>query len=644
MSRFFKPSFPSLNRKRSRRSIFKEEFDPDNSVSDTLGLGVMPASPTPREVRRLASDHDFVMGALSSPRRLGWWAFLATHLSLVTAFGAGAIFIIVAIIYANTISRQPLDCPTWANDCSKSDDWTTQHLATIQGIITLIYLVGLSALAFVALALCESAVWPLLTKQSFTIGGLEAYLATTRGSVPSLPAAATSVKTAAAGFVLAAATIVTLVPLASPALVGFAFTPTGLLTQLASNYTRGGGMAELYAQTDPPTSVLAGVLAEYYSWSTNPASEPLPGLRDWYIDREVLSQRGDFSAHAVKLETSVSCTPYKAQQLNRNGILWSAFLTNMTRTNSNSSDPNDKHSSAEVWVRSIPQLTLWADNFDFISPHHTRTTLVFAALGGKIEGGSASAFVSKGVTDASTIACIVDITAADRLLTSGPNAPSSSAATLSSLDTLLTSASAKPGTKINEILLWFAVAPLMAGSSVDGTQPMFFNSTLNNRAVPYTSSAAERNVWTIDGIKEFILLSIGALAQATSGSGPSPASAASTQQTIISNVSVRKLDPSRSLLLILLPGIVMAIMVGVACWTAQVHKRGGVPVMRLFDVGEVLKSAQTSYLRQRGATDAAKPYLPNELGAVEVRYGVDKDGIAGLAKGVRGFRESVTVV
>jgi hypothetical protein len=69
-----------------------------------------------------------------------------------------------------------------------------------------------------------------------------------------------------------------------------------------------------------------------------------------------------------------------------------------------------------------------------------------------------------------------------------------------------------------------------------------------------------------------------------------------------------------------------------------VHKRDGIPVMRLMGPGELLKSAQTRHLRETAGTDAAKPYLPHELGGVRVRFGVDKEGIAGLAKGAKGFR------
>ncbi|KAK0648660.1 hypothetical protein B0T16DRAFT_287356, partial [Cercophora newfieldiana] len=617
-----------LNRSRSHKSIFKEEFDPGRSTpyEEAIGLGVM-ASPTPREVRRLASDHDFVLGA-QSPRRLGWWAFLATHLSLLAAFGAGAIFVIVAIVYTSTLGRKVLECPAWAPSCDKADSWTVENLGTVQGIITLIYFVGVASLAFVALAFCEGAIWPLLTQQSFSIGQLEAFLSTTRGSVISLPVAAMSVRRLATGLVLLAALAATLIPLASAPLVGFAYTPTWQPVQLESNYTAAGGISELYAQTDPPTSVIAGVLAEYHAWSADPASEPLSEYREWYIDRETLAQRGDFSANALKLDTTINCNPHKIQQLQKDGMWWNAFVTNMTRTNSNSSLPGDKNSTAEVWIRGFPQLTLWADEFVFPSPGRTRTTLIFAALNGSIDNGIWTSLIHPTIAGASAIACDVEITALSSVLTVGSTPVTDPLPTLSSLSDL-TFSSAPGNTALNELLLWFTIAPLLAAPSVDGAQPMFSNSTTSGRAIPFTGTAllpGTTNVWTTEGITDFIRVAIGALAQTTSSVPPSTGTTLAPV-AITTTATLKKLSPSRALLLIILPLIVLAIASAVATWSSVVHKREGIPVMRLMGLGEVLKSAQTRYLRDQASTDAAKTYLPSELANVRVRFGVDKEGM-----------------
>ncbi|KAK4112444.1 hypothetical protein N656DRAFT_789614 [Canariomyces notabilis] len=610
--------------------------------------GTPSASPTPRDIRRLASDHDFVLGAHPTPRRLGLWPFLVTHLSLIASLGAGIIFVVVAIAYTSVISEQMLECPSWANGCTRADAWTVENLGTIQGIITLIYLLGMVALGYSALGLCEATVWPLLHQQSFTIGGLDAYLATTRGSIMSVPAAIMAVRSLSAGLVLAAALAVTLLPLAAPPLVGHAFTPVRQPVQLESNYTPGGGIGELYAQTNPPTSVMVRMLVEYDSWATSPSSEPLSHYRDWYIDRETLKGRGNFSANAVRLQTSISCRPHTLQQLRRENAWWNAFLTNMTRSSSNSTQTGDNNTNAEVWVRPQSQLTLWADSFDFLSDRRTQTTLILAALNGTIEGGSVTPVIVGTLTSASAIACDVEIEAIDDILSVGSEGPvpTENFPVLSSTSDLTVSRSVSPDTRLNELLLWFTVAPLLASSSVDGTQPMFANSSSTHRPVALTTSATtttimdsntDTNTWTIPGLSEFIHVSIGALAQATSSNRDQPNLNPSTV-TIRSETLTRKLSPSRAKLLTILPATALTILVLMTVYTAWLHARLAIPVMRPVSLGELLKSAQTAWLRDTAGTDAAKTYLPNELGRVWVRYGVDADGMAGLGSGFRGLR------
>ncbi|KAG7294086.1 hypothetical protein NEMBOFW57_004148 [Staphylotrichum longicolle] len=589
----------------------------------------MASSPTPREIRRLASDHAFVLGAHPSPRRLGWWPFVATHLSLVAALGAGIIFVVVAIVYTSEMSKQVFECPPWANSCRKADAWTIENLGTVQGIITMIYLIGMFALAYVALGLCETTVWPLLHMQPFTLKGLDAYLSTIRGSVISAPGAARSVRSAAAGFILASALVVTLLPFAAPPLVGHAYSPTSQPVQLESNYTAGGGIGELYAQTNPPTSVIVALLAKYNSWATNPASEPMPEHRDWYIDREALGERGDFTAKAVRLQTAVSCRPHQVQQLAKDNLWWNAFLTNMTRTNTNSTQIGEKNSSAEVWIRPEAQLTLWADDFEFISDRRTRTTLVFAALNGAIDGGSTTPIVLGNLASVSSIACDVEIEAVDDILTVGTNPVSQATpAVLSSIDTLTLSSAAPPQTGLNELLLWLTVAPLLASTSVDGTQPMFTNSTTTGVPLAYTTSTTSSsfsappntNTWTIPGLTHFIRLTIGALAQSTTTSSSSLSTPNLPTLKLTTTLPLRRLPRTRALLLLLLPAplLTLTLTLALAVYTTRLHAAHALPVLRRADLPELLKSAQTARLREVAGTDAAKTYLPSELGGVAV--------------------------
>ncbi|KAK3306067.1 uncharacterized protein B0T15DRAFT_534248, partial [Chaetomium strumarium] len=570
----------------------------------------MASSPTPRDIRRLASDHDFVYGAHPAPRRLGWWPFVATHLTLPAAVVAGVIFTVVAIVYTIELSKQMLECPSWANACQTADKWTVENLGTVQGIITMVYLIGMVALAYAALGLCEATIWPLLQKQSFTIRGLNAYLSTTRGSIMLAPMAVMSVRSLAAAIVLACALAVNLLPFASPPLVGHAYSPDWQTVHLGSNYTPGGGISQLYAQTNPPKSVMVRVSAEYNAWASDPASEPMPDYRDWYIDREALNSRGNFTSKAVRFQTSISCRPYQLQQLNKDNLWWNAFRTNMTRTNSNSTNPGDRNSSAEIWVRPQAQLTLWADDVDFVSDRRTRTTLVFAALNGTIHGGALTQLLLGNLTSASSIACGVDIEVVDDILSVGTNIPTrSDIPILSSTDTLTPSPAAAPQFALNELLLWFTVAPLLVSPSVDGTQPMLTNSSATGLPIAYTaittisSYIQNSNIWTIPGLESFIRLSIGALAQATtsssfSSSAPSSPSDPNAVITLTTTTMTRKFVPFRALLLLIPPLLIIAIIAALAVYTSHLHSQHSIPVMRQADLGELLKSSQTAWLRE----------------------------------------------
>ncbi|KAK4463551.1 hypothetical protein QBC42DRAFT_173332 [Cladorrhinum samala] len=602
-----------------------------------------PRPSTPRQMRRLASDHNFVLGAQARAPRLGLWPFVATNLSLPAALCAGIICTIVVVAYTAITSQQVLECPQWAVGCRMVDRWTAENLGTIQGIITLIYLIGMAALGYAALIFCQAAIWPLAHKQWFTLKGFDGYLSTTRGSLMSVPSAITSVKSLAAGGVLIAALTVILLPVAGPPLVGHAFTPAWQEVQLRSNYTPGGGISEVYAQTNPPTSVIVQALANYDLWATDPASEPLSMYRDWYINRQTLSQRGNFSAHAVKLETSVSCTPYDIQQFTRDNRFWNGFKTNMSRTNSDS--PGDKVSGSEVWFRPQPQLTLWANDFDFVSPTTTRTTLIFAAINGTIEGGKSTPLQFRNLTSVSAVACDIKISALDSVLNIGnaSAATGSESSLLPTLSSISTLALPTTNSSLNDLLLWFTVSPLLSGSSIDGAQPMFLNSSSSSHLpLPFTSTlprvSADQNTYTIPGLESFIHLSIGALAQSTSSSSSSPSVPGSDEPsstpaaTIIITTTYRtkKLSTPRAYLLLIPPLLVIAIAASLAVWNSAAHRELGIPVMRLASTGELVKSTQTAYLRELASTDAAKTYLPNELAGVRVRYGVDKRGIVGL--------------
>ncbi|KAL2119107.1 hypothetical protein VTJ04DRAFT_6067 [Mycothermus thermophilus] len=680
-------SLPRLSRTRSHRSIFREDFDSEdaefptstgnttrnNTTDNTLNSTMtQPApgrvcSPTPRDIRRLASEHNFVFGAHPAPRRLGWWAFITSHLSLSASFLTGIICVAVAIAYTAHLTRRPITCPSWANSCiintsnDKShaalDEWTAAHLPTIQGLVAMVYLIGMFGLTRAALGVAETTVWPMLKLQSFSVAGLDGLLAATRGSVVAVPRAIGQVRTVHAGMVLAAVVAALLLPFVGPPMVGHAFTPVSEKAVVESDYAVGSlGIGEVYKHKNRPTSGLVRTLGQYAAWAEEPGSEPLPEFREWYVNREALKDVGEFAARAVRFRTGVSCRSHQAKQVTRDSMRWNSFETNLTQSNndneSGQGQPGDNTNNTDVWVLAQPQLTVWVDSFEFPGNSRTRTTLVFAAINGTIEGGEEAPFLLGNLTTVSAVACEVDIEAVEDILIVGKTSnlveeDTSDLPVLSSLETLTLPSAGSQKPSLNELLLWFTVSPLLTSPSIDGTQPMFVNLTSAGYPLPLplasnlwetdpTSVPESINAWTIPGLKNLVLTSIGALAQSTATTSRKPnfttssPSSSTKQTTIRSHLLLPSLSYPRALYLLIPPLLTILLLLLLSIYTAQQHASHAIPVLRPFCLGEILKSSQTRWAREAAGSDAAKPYLPNELGGVKVKFGVDEDGVAGF--------------
>ncbi|EGS22342.1 uncharacterized protein CTHT_0018660 [Thermochaetoides thermophila DSM 1495] len=628
------PDAIPLRRTRSRRSIFREDFDSQHSTHypDTLNqpaTTTTPPSPTPRDLRQSAAAHEFVFGGPGQPkpRRLGLWHFLISHVSIIAALVVGIICVVVSIVYTSNLGKRVLECPDWVRECPAADEWTVTHLGTIQGVMTLVYTIGMFALGYVALAFAETAVWAVLQKQSFTLKVLDAFVSATRGKIVAVPAAVLAVRSAIAGIVLLCAVVVSLMPFVGMPLVGWAYTPGLVGKRVESGYVPGGGITEVFVQANPPNSVLAGAMVEYYSWANDPSAEPMPEYRGWYIDRKTLRGRGDFTAQAVKLQTSISCAPRSLLPENSGE---NYFFTNMTKTGDNS-DQLPQINQDKVWVHKTPHLAVWVDEFSFLSKQQTRATLIFAAFNGTIDGGATTKVNFGNLENVSSIACDINMTAADDILTVGTNPPSvEDLPLLSSIDTLTLPSSASQDTHLNEFLLWFAVAPVLTAPSVYGNQPSFLNFSATGLPIPYTKLPSdeedyptpEANTWTIAGLTTFVYLSIGAVVQSTlSQTGPEPI-------TLTTNVDLLSFLSNRTFLLLFPPLLTFTILIFFMIYTTMLHAKHSIPVLRLFSLPELLKSSQTQFLRDIAGVDAAKGYLPaHDLAKTRVRFGVERTGM-----------------
>ncbi|CAP64805.1 uncharacterized protein PODANS_5_3580 [Podospora anserina S mat+] len=616
------PKPPSLAP--SRRSIFREEFSSQHTLPH-LNLGLpaaedhhgnsanttnMAAFPTPREVRRLASDHNFVLGATDpAPRRLGILSFIGKQLSLVVALIAGIISVAVAIAYTVAASKQLLQCPAWANDCRSLDLWTAENLGAIQGIITAVYLIGLSAFAYVCQALCEAALWPLLHTQTLTISALGGFLALNHGNIMSLPQAATGIRSLSAAVVFVVSLLAILLPLAAPPLVGYACTPILEAVTISSNISSSASsvLDRPFTQTNPPSPAFIPALSAYNTYANNPASEPLPSFRNWLFDRSILATRGSFTAKAVHLDTNITCHGQQLQQLHRNNAPINAF-----KTTTNLSSSRHKP-SGEVWFTPQPHLTVFLDDVNFHSTNIINTTIILAAINGTISGGQTTNLTLGNIKSVSAISCSVLLSVNDDVLTIGPAPPNPTRPVLSSLSDL----------NLTSTLLWLTASPLLV------TQAILSNSTLTR---------LDSNKWTIPGLESFLHFSIAAMA--TSLFSSSPSQTPTHQQKLVSAIETKKLSTERAFLLLVPPLLYTFFIIFMALWDVVMHKKYQIPVMRGMSVSEVTKSSQTAWMREQAGADGAKSHLPSQLGGLSVRFGVVGGGEVGFgpARGaVSGF-------
>lgn len=569
---------------------------------------------------RAISSHDSASGSLLAERgedgeqqhdsRSLCTAYIATSPAISLSFGAGIIMIIAAIGFTSWLSKQTFTCPEWAVDCHVMDSvaYIRNNITQVQSIVATLYTLGLGALAYSVCAFAETATWPLIKQQHFTLRELDTHLSACRGSIPSITLALRSIRTGETALVLAVLAFTILGNLASPTLVGHVYNKVNETVILQSNYTPGGGIEGRFSQVNPPTSFVPQVATFYSSWSIGISDEPMPEHRDWYIQRLSLSKRGSFAAHAVRVEKSITCRGYRLDQ---------DFRTALTiKTNMSAHNPRDHgaNHSATVRLRDVAQFTNWVYDYEFPSVNRTRATVVFAALNGRIEQGNWTDLQgAKIVSGASAVACDIEVGFVNDILkvghTKDPYTTFLDSNRLSAVENIHDDWP-PPDKSLNEVLLWFAVAPVLCGTSRDGKQPTFYNASDASYAahlpiVDTSRNVIENNNWTISGIQHYINVSIGVVSLAT-------ARFYIHNQTVMRTEFIQaKLDRSRPFLLLILPLLGIASAIVLANWNSWAHKRHRVASVRAAGLAEVAESSKI--LEFRKMVDEDKRFAERRL-------------------------------
>lgn len=478
----------------------------------------------------------------------------------------------------------------------------------------------MAAMAHAAHALSEAALWPLLAQNGMTLQEIGKFLEASRGSVPSSPSAFFAARTSQAFIVLACTVTITLAPFSSAPLVGYVYERQNMTVSFQSSYQPGGGIGQSYKQTNPPLSIRTNATSFYTAWASGLAPEPLPSYRNWFLDRTILADRGSMSVIGVKINHNIQCRswqPPRPRSSSLNGSF--VFATKMK-------DRDQRHDK-DIKVKGMPRLGVWVHDYQFMSTSRIKTTLAFAALNGTIAGGTMVEKVPEGVKDIvniSTVACDVDLELVNDHLTIG-HPGQTAPVKINSLEKIRRRPK-KPEETLNELALWFSVAPVTNGASVAGAQPMY-SYHKDGLPVSFTTTGrgGRNDEWTIEYIENFIEGSLGAsaLGDSSNWKNGTPVEFTSLKNSV-------KLDPSRPMLLLVPPLAILLCAIVLVCCNVRMHSQMKLPIMRLATLSEILKSAQTEELRRTALNDMQISNRPSRLGNVAVEFRDTSNGLWGL--------------
>ncbi|KAJ9658067.1 hypothetical protein H2198_003905 [Neophaeococcomyces mojaviensis] len=453
-------------------------------------------------------------------------------------------------------------------------------------------------MAYPAYLLAETALWPVLQKRPCAFEGIDSYLAGARGAIASIPKAFYHIHCGSTLFILSCVAIVQVMLLANATLVGLVFD----LQNVTTTYD------------NPPApfpNAVESAARLYMSWADGLSKEPLPGQRDFLVDRSNLSAVGNVAIRAVRAPKIIVC---QGKSLDITGDYQNRTRTFMVAARVN----------GPVQLRLQPHLTTWVDFFEFKSSTRTVSTLVFAAMNGTIEGGvttePTSAMKLRGYTGISAVACTVDVNLVDDSFTVGRG--QHNVTVLSNLTTITSPEVTGVSTNENhtETAKWLACAITMYGASIWGAQPMFAGN--GYLPFPYTTDelhATPQN-WTIDGLTHFIEVGSGALGitmMRTMNKG---------HAELQSSIEVPRVSTSRSFILLGPPVGVLVIIFTLVGLNVTLYRRGHLPQMLLGRTSEIVTCAQSQGMRHLVDNLSGEQISTSQLSAQRVRFGVSSGG------------------
>lgn len=581
--------------------------------------------------------------SLNSRHQTGLLHLLKLNPSIVYFPFIGLLVSTAAFTFSYWFSKQIFSCPTWATDCQEGGKTTrifVAHYATVQGFVSTVHAAGLTIIATSAYCFGLTATWPIFSQRPHKFGALDLYIPAARGSFSSLAKALWYFRSNGSGaIILLLVALVTIIIQLDSTLVGHVYNQQNVTHTYHSSHTMGGGIGLLFDQQNPPGPLpvaVGGALSLYTSWSENYSNEPLPELRDFWLNRADFMDVGNFSASAVQIQKDISCHGFALNisghsiinnQISNPGSYTLSISTNMT--------------SGPVWVRVQPAMTTWVDNIQHVDASRTISTLVFAAFNGTIESGTATTLPTDmfphendGIyagNEISAIACDVDVRLIDSQLTNGTPMKNLTISNVSAL----TDVQGPFGsvTKYGDVAAWLAVAATTFGTSVYGTQPMFNppDPSSNNSLPTSWTSTTTQNFYniTIESLERFINVSSGALAMTISRAA-NPGGFTARNITVLSSTNIPQLETIRTYLLLVPQAVLLVLIAVLAVANILLYGQAGITAMYQTSMNELVMFTQSEEIAKAASASIGKNKTESALVDLEVKFSTGKEGMPSL--------------
>jgi len=611
------------------RHITEHEHDDDISLLQKTPTPHIshfePESSPPTRLNRAATP------------RTGIRYFIAQNPALLIALACGIIGATACFVFTWWLSRQRFSCPSWSVDCNVSPQlgWLVNNLGLVQGIVSAISEASLASMAYVVYVFSEAALWPLLARREYKLRDLDVFLSTSRGSAASLPMALWTWKSPDGLVILLIVGLVTCLLKAESVIVGAAYTRQNVSTSYTSPYNIGGNTGVGFSQANPPTYMPAAMtLASslYSSWAYGLSTEPLPTMRDFLVDRTNLSMIGNTTVGAIQMQRSYNCVGQSIQLLSTDEVSSEDYILQVSAATNTS-----------VSIRMQAGMTTWVDDYELFAPTRAVANVVFAVLGGQLNGSTVTdlsdndVMTSYGYSNISAVSCTVDITLVDSVMEMGDGITDIIPVNTSTLATISGPGGADSDVELSNVALWLATAVTRYGFNIYGAQPVFHKSVsqesytfgpgVASLPVYFTSwgsAQLDDNVWNVDDLTSFLDVGAGAFAIAYSRQSYHDVAYITSEKDSL------RLRTARSYIMLVPVALILGLLGLMVLITKWMNVRTRTPGMRLVQVRDVVRTTQTEEIRRAADAESDGGDAGKGLGQMWVRYGVSKTGQARL--------------